>query len=84
MNAVQIIRIAEFELDHGRISLEEYLNRVSGLEDVEQVVRCRNCKFWKDVKAQKEQDRWLPCMEMETERSWYCASGVFKTKDVNK
>lgn len=84
MNAVQIIRIAQFELDHGRISLEEYLNRVGVVEDVEQVVRCRNCKFWKDEKAQNEQDRWLPCMLMETERSWYCASGVFKTKEANK
>ena len=84
MNAVSIIRIAEFELDNGKISLEEYFNRISRLEDVEQVVRCRNCKYWKDEKAQNEQERWLPCMEMETERSWYCASGVFKTKEVNK
>ena len=36
------------------------------------VVRCRDCKHWKD---QSGTPKWLPCVEIQTSGMWYCADG---------
>lgn len=37
------------------------------------VVRCKDCRFWKD---QSTSMRWLPCIEAQTDRNWFCGSGM--------
>lgn len=40
--------------------------------DMVHVVRCRDCKYWKD---QSGTPKWLPCCEIQTSGMWYCADG---------
>lgn len=50
------------------------------VKDAEQVVHCRDCKYWKDLVARKDQTAWLPCMEVKTQGEWFCGSGKKKVK----
>ena len=50
MNAVEIYRGAESDLEHNRITLGEFDERIKPLMDVEQVVRCKDCKHYKPHK----------------------------------
>lgn len=47
MNAVEIYRKAENDLEHNRITIGEFDERIEPLKDVECVVRCKDCKFMK-------------------------------------
>lgn len=40
--------------------------------DAVPVVRCKDCKYWKD---QSETPKWLPCSEIRTNGNWFCADG---------
>lgn len=40
--------------------------------DMVYVVRCRDCKYWKD---QSGTPKWLPCVEIQTSGMWFCADG---------
>lgn len=47
-----------------------------GYEDREQeIVRCRDCKYWKNGYMNFDVHPWLPCMEIETNSGWFCGSG---------
>lgn len=48
MNAAKIIQEANMELDTGRITLGEYRKRIEPFKDVESVVRCKDCKWYKE------------------------------------
>ena len=40
-----------------------------------ELIRCRNCIYWKSEEERAKQTAWLPCMEVATDRNWFCASG---------
>ena len=42
------------------------------------VVRCKDCKFWKDDTERDKHPSWLPCMEIQTRGGFYCADGKRK------
>ena len=41
-------------------------------EIVGELIRCKDCKYWKDEFAKDKSTCWLPCMSMTTPREWYC------------
>lgn len=47
--------------------------------DAAPVVRCKDCKYWKD---QSETPKWLPCSEIRTNGNWFCADG--ERRDAEK
>ena len=49
-------------------------------EQPEAVVRCKDCKF-SDPKLRGISSKWLPCMEIQTHRNWYCGSAERRTDD---
>lgn len=40
-----------------------------------EIVRCRDCKYWKNGYMNFDVHPWLPCMEIETNSGWFCGSG---------
>ena len=47
--------------------------------DLVEVVRCRDCKYWKD---QSCIPKWLPCSEIQTSGYWFCADGERSEPDA--
>lgn len=41
--------------------------------DAVPVVRCKDCKHWKEER--KSTTKWLPCIGMATDAKWFCADG---------
>lgn len=48
--------------------------------DATPVVRCRDCKYWKD---QSGTPKWLPCVENQTSGMWFCADGERREHEEN-
>lgn len=40
-----------------------------------ELIRCKDCKYYYDVKEREKAETWLPCMRMVTGRNWFCADG---------
>lgn len=70
----------------GEAGMKEYIIRIDEtqkdimgghplLEPPKELVRCKNCVFWKDQGASVT---WLPCMEIQTGSNWFCADGKRK------
>ena len=79
MNALQIYHDAEWALEHNKITLGEFDERIKPLADVEAVVRCKDCKFWK--KTIYDTPNWMPCMSVQTDGNWFCPYGKRKEGD---
>ena len=76
MNAVEIYRKAESDIEHDRITLGEFDDRIKPLMDVEQVVRCKDCKYAEVFPM------WVICRNNITRGlDWYCADGCRKDGD---
>ena len=84
MNALQIYHDAEWALEHNKITLGEFDERIKPLADVEAVVRCRDCRFHKDEGERDSVPAWLPCAEIETADDWFCADGKRKDNEINE
>lgn len=41
----------------------------------QEIVRCKDCIYWKNGHSNYYVHNWLPCMEIETNREWFCAEG---------
>ena len=54
--------------------IERHMLEVPAIDAVV-IVRCKDCKYWKDQSATS---KWLPCCEMQTSGNWYCAGGEKK------
>ena len=37
------------------------------------IVRCKDCKYWKNKYMEYDVHPWLPCMEINTRGDWFCA-----------
>ena len=80
MNAVEIYRNAESDLEHNRITLGEFDERIKPLTDVEHVVRCKDCKYWQT--NTQFCTRWsAPFATQHTSQNWYCADAERKDGD---
>ena len=40
-----------------------------------EVVRCKDCIYWKNGYMKYDVHPWLPCMEIKTDKNWFCADG---------
>ena len=49
MNAITYYSEAIKKVDEGEITIGEYERMINVLRDVEPVVRCRECKYWKTI-----------------------------------
>ena len=56
---------------YSNIDVERALEKMPAVDAVV-VVRCKDCKYWKDQSATS---KWLPCCEIQTSGNWYCADG---------
>lgn len=45
------------------------------LKEQETIVRCKDCKYWKNKHKEYDVHPWLPCMEINTSGNWFCAYG---------
>ena len=81
MNAVEIVRAAEYDLDHNRINLGEFEKRLEPLHDVEPVVRCKNCVHGYISEFDVNKEIWC-CgynhILSTVKPDFYCADGVRK------
>ena len=41
-------------------------------------VKCKNCIYWDSEEERTKQTAWLPCMEVKTDKNWFCASAKKK------
>lgn len=41
-----------------------------------EIVRCKDCEYYKDETARDKHPSWLPCMSVQTTGNWFCADGV--------
>ena len=46
-----------------------------------ELVRCEDCKYWKNKYREYDMHPWLPCMEIHTSGNWFCGYGE---KEENK
>lgn len=84
MNALKIYRDAEWALEHNKITLGEFDERIKPLEDVEAVVRCKECIY---AKVSPDDNGYFYCgvpfaPTAPHEAYFYCASG--KREDAGK
>ena len=42
---------------------------------VSELVRCEDCKYWKNGYRNFDVHPWLPCMEIHTNCKWFCGYG---------
>lgn len=75
MNAVEIYKNAEFDLEHNRITLGEFEERIKPLTDVEHVVRCKDCEYRREWFCELDGHCHSP--------NFYCANGRRKDGDDN-
>ena len=78
MNAVEIYRDAESDLEHNRITLGEFNERIKPLTDVEHVVRCKDCRFSYVTEHNDELNttKWACSKNYKPIRlDFYCADG---------
>jgi transcriptional regulator with XRE-family HTH domain len=40
-----------------------------------EIVRCRNCAYWKDEDLRDKNPSWLPCMSVPTREDFFCSDG---------
>lgn len=40
-----------------------------------EIVRCRNCAYWKDADLRDKNPSWLPCMSVPTREDFFCSDG---------
>ena len=40
-----------------------------------ELVRCKDCKYWKNGYRNYDVHPWLPCMEIHTNGKWFCGYG---------
>ena len=57
--------------------IQMYANKVT-TSDLEAasgtLIRCKDCRYWKSDEERAKQSKWLPCMEIMTDKKWYCGS----------
>lgn len=41
----------------------------------QELIRCKDCKWWKE---NDDSPSWHPCIDMKTDRNWFCADGEWK------
>lgn len=78
MNALKIYRDAEWALEHNKITLGEFDERIKPLADVEAVVRCKDCIY---AKTAPDDNGFFYCRvpfasTAPHEAYFYCASGI--------
>lgn len=56
------------------------MQNIERTSDMVAVVRCRDCKYWKD---QSGTPKWLPCVEIQTSGMWFCADGKRREHEEN-
>lgn len=44
----------------------------------QEIVRCKDCKYWQDESERDEHPSWLPCMDVQTRNDFFCADGEKK------
>ena len=49
--------------------------------DSEPVVRCKQCKHYRDNGAHST--KWLPCQEVQVPEKWFCADGEMMEEKEN-
>ena len=77
MHLIQNIQRAVPEAINGMInvSVEAANEIVELLKEQETMVRCKDCKYWKNKYTKYIVHPWLPCMEINTKGNWFCADG---------
>jgi len=79
MDAVRIMVKAEFDCEHGNITIGEYQKILDPLHDVEPIVRCKDCILRGDehkcVVAYLAKQKNLPLFLYDNRGEWFCADG---------
>jgi hypothetical protein len=52
------------------------------LNEQPEIVLCKDCMYWKEEQARSMQTKWLPCMEVQTNKNWFCADGERRDDDA--
>ena len=80
MDALELLRKAEWDADHNLITAGEYEKIIELFKDVKVVVRCKDCKHLFDGEHTKnccdalmEKAGWLK--EISVSPGWFCADG---------
>lgn len=50
-------------------------NALELLKDQCDIIRCKDCKYWKNKYMEYDVHPWLPCMVINTRGNWFCANG---------
>jgi len=64
-----------------RVHVGYLIHAIKYLKDQPEIVRCKDCKYWKNGYMNYDVHPWLPCMEIETNSGWFCGSG--ERREVN-
>lgn len=47
-----------------------------------ELIRCKDCKYWHNENEKVKSTTWLPCMEIDPRKEWYCADGERRNEDA--
>ena len=89
MNAITYYSEAIKKVDEGEITIGEYERLIKVLRDVEPVVRCRDCKYWKTAEGINLSKR-LKCCTYHIGNKYvrcdedFCSRGERKDGDGNE
>ena len=74
-------KIVEFDKNKilVRVHVGFLIHAIKFMKEHETIVRCKDCKYWKNKYKEYDVHPWLPCMEINTSGNWFCAYGE---KDV--
>ena len=65
-------------LEYNKGFTDGYQQAIREANNMERVVRCKDCKFYKNVSGTS---KWIPCIEKITEPNWFCADGERRDAD---
>ena len=79
MSAELTAAVLENILRHGKFNIptkNAMENAVRILKETPEVVRCKDCAYWKNEAERDKHPSWLPCMNVSTRADFFCADGV--------
>lgn len=56
------------------IGIEDFAGS-SAAEELQRLIRCKDCRYWKHKYMDYPMHDELPCMHYQTDGDWFCGSG---------
>ena len=78
MKAVIKLDVPDFQIGEDVTVYFKDTMMKKGVCEADTIVHCKDCIYWKNGYMDYAIHPWLPCMEIKTDRNWYCGYGVRK------